>query len=68
MDPDQFLELTDDDEDSEDFVPDATVIEEEESLLYLDFVYSFIATFNEASPLKYRKIFKTFQSSPIFLF
>ena len=47
LDPDQFSELPDYMEDSKDFVVDNSDISEEDSLMYSDFVYSYISIFYE---------------------
>ena len=49
MDPDQYPELPDDIEESTDFVLDNSDIVEEDSLMYMDFFYSFISIFYEVS-------------------
>ena len=52
LDPDQFSELPDDIEQSKDFVLDKSDIIEENSLMYMDFIYTFISIFYEVSSVK----------------
>ena len=52
LDPDQYPELHDDTEESTDFVLDNSDIVEEDSLMYMDFFYSFISIFYEVSSVR----------------
>ena len=52
MDPDQVSELPDNIEQSRDFVVDESDIVEENSLIYMDFIYSFISIFYEVNSVK----------------
>ena len=52
MDPDQVSELPDNIEQSRDFVVDESDIVEEHSLIYMDFIYSFISIFYEVNSVK----------------
>jgi len=52
LNPDNFSELPDDIEQTKDFVLDTSDIIEENSLMYMDFIYSFISTFYEVSSVK----------------
>ena len=52
MDPDKFSELPDNIEKSKDFVVDKSDLVEENSLIYMDFIYSFILIFHEVNSVK----------------
>ena len=52
MDPDKFSELPDNIEKSKDFVVDKSDLVEENSLIYMDFIYSFISIFYEVNSVK----------------
>lgn len=56
LDPDQFSELADNMEDSKDFVVDNSDIAEEDSLMYTDFVYSYISVFYEVRDENFRRL------------